>query len=70
MDPETARDLELPLKERELETSIYKFKKYKSPGEDGITAEWYQTFWPLIKKGIYFSYQRNFKRKQLVFVSV
>ena len=50
MDPETARDLDLPLNENEIETSIFKFKKCKSPGEDGIIAEWYQTFWPLIKR--------------------
>ena len=50
IDPETARDLDLPLNEKEIETSIYKFKKCKSPGGDGIVAEWYQTFWPLIKR--------------------
>ena len=49
VNPENARDLELNLSEKEIETSIYKFKKNKSPGEDGIVAEWYQTFWPLIK---------------------
>ena len=49
VEPETARELESDLNINEIETAIYKFKKCKSPGEDGIIAEWYQTFWPLIK---------------------
>ncbi|WAQ99030.1 LOW QUALITY PROTEIN: YTX2-like protein, partial [Mya arenaria] len=33
----------------ELEHSVFNFKKSKSPGIDGIPAEWYQKFWYIIK---------------------
>ena len=50
VDPETARDLELPLNEINLKLRYINLKNVSPPGEDGITAEWYQTFWPLIKR--------------------
>ena len=35
--------------EKEVEKSIMALKCYKSPGEDGITAEVYKKIWPIIK---------------------
>ena len=32
----------------ECETSLNKMKKNKSPGLDGLTTEFYQTFWPVV----------------------
>ena len=32
----------------ELNSAVKALKQEKSPGEDGLTAEWYQHFWPLI----------------------
>ena len=33
----------------ELYKAINSFKKSKSPGHDGLTIEWYEHFWDLIK---------------------
>ena len=37
------------ISEKEVCKAIHDLKINKSPGEDGITAEFYQTFWPEIK---------------------
>jgi exonuclease III len=41
--------LETNITPSELEKAIFEFKISKSPGEDGIPAEWYQHFWYLVK---------------------
>ena len=37
-----------PVTYNECETSLNKMKKNKSPGLDGLTTEFYQTFWPVV----------------------
>ncbi|WAQ99652.1 YTX2-like protein [Mya arenaria] len=44
-----SNNLENNLNIKELEHSVFNFKKSKSPGIDGIPAEWYQKFWYIIK---------------------
>ncbi|WAQ99535.1 hypothetical protein MAR_023908, partial [Mya arenaria] len=39
-----SNNLENNLNIKELEHSVFNFKKSKSPGIDGIPAEWYQKF--------------------------
>ncbi|KAK3091503.1 hypothetical protein FSP39_020293 [Pinctada imbricata] len=41
--------LESDITDEELLKSINQLKKNKSPGEDGIIAEFYQTYWEIIK---------------------
>ncbi|WAR15624.1 YTX2-like protein, partial [Mya arenaria] len=45
--------LESNLNITELDNVIKTFKRGKSPGEDGITAEWYQFFWDIIREEIH-----------------
>ncbi|WAR24683.1 YTX2-like protein, partial [Mya arenaria] len=42
--------LESNLNITELDNVIKTFKRGKSPGEDGMTAEWYQFFWDIIRE--------------------
>jgi exonuclease III len=49
IDQKTATKLESDITIHELETAVYSLKASKSPGSDGICAEFYQTFWYLIK---------------------
>lgn len=39
-----------PFSEEELLTSLKELNKGKTPGSDGITPEFYTTFWDLIKQ--------------------
>ena len=41
--------LDAPITELELQKAVYQLQDNKSPGLDGITAEFYKTFWYLIK---------------------
>ena len=45
-----ARELDKDITEKELQESVNKLQDGKSPGYDGITAEFYKKFWYLIKK--------------------
>ena len=39
---------------KECETALNKMKDKNSPGSDGIPAEFYRTFWPVIKANLLF----------------
>ena len=41
--------LEVEINLEEIAEYIYTFKTFKSPGFDGLPAEWYQIFWYLIE---------------------
>ena len=47
--------LDKPITKEELEFAVMKLQRGKSPGPDGIPAEFYQTFWPRIQ-GIYLEF--------------
>ena len=42
-------NLDLPISLDELETAVHSLKKEKSPGINGLSAEFYQKFWPHLK---------------------
>ena len=58
---EQRTSLDKPVSKEELEIAITKLQKKKSPGPDGIPAEFYQTFWHLIKD-IYFEFVNEVKK--------
>ena len=41
--------LDADLTAQELETAVYQQQDDKSPGIDGITAEFYKKCWPILK---------------------
>ena len=43
------QELEYEITNEELDSAVKSFKLGKSPGEDGLTVEWYQKFWYLIR---------------------
>jgi hypothetical protein len=49
LNKELAGKLESSISLEELGNAVFDFKKYKSPGFDGIPAEFYQHFWYLLK---------------------
>ena len=50
LSEEFKNDCEGILTLEELDKSLKSFKSNKSPGNDGITVEFYEKFWPLVKK--------------------
>ena len=44
LDYAQIKELNKPFKEEEIRDVILKLKKDKSPGEDGLTAEFYKTY--------------------------
>ena len=49
LDDELEKDLNTDFSEDELFQAVMQMSKEKSPGLDGLTAEFYQTFWLIIK---------------------
>lgn len=49
----------------ECESTLKRMKKNKSPGIDGITTEFYQTFWPLLGKLVVDSFNEGYENGQL-----
>ena len=52
LDPLEAEDLERPLSLEELDTAVGQLGKDKTPGLDGLSGEFYQTFWPILKNDL------------------
>ncbi len=48
--------------EEELDRAVQKLQRGKSPGPDGIPAEFYQQFWPGVR-GMYFSFINRVRRE-------
>ena len=57
--------LESPLTEEELQTALFEMANNKSPGEDGLPAEFHKTFWNLIKDDFFECIQYCWKEKLL-----
>ena len=55
------RDVTMP----EIENAVKLMKKDKSPGEDGITAEFYQEYWYLIGNELADTIMEIFREKSL-----
>ena len=49
MSETQSKKCEGPLSENEIFSCLKTFSSDKSPGTDGLTSEWYNTFWPEIK---------------------
>ena len=56
IDQENADRLDRPISLLEMDSVISKFKKNKSPGWDGLTAEFYKVFWEDIKNILFNSF--------------
>ena len=63
--PTLSEDLDQPITIDEMETVIKSLKSNKSPGWDGLTAEFYQHFWDDIKQTLYQSYLESINHNSL-----
>ena len=50
LDPSLLEDLDIHLTIEELDLAVKQLGKNRSPGLDGLTSEFYQVFWPIIRK--------------------
>ena len=50
LDASLAEDLESSITVEELDNAVKQLGKNKSPGLDGLTSEFYQVFWPILRK--------------------
>ena len=58
-------NLDAPLTLTELKETLLKCAKNKSPGNDGLTQEFYSYFWETISQPLYESYAESMKRGKL-----
>lgn len=65
MDNEFSLTLEEQISELEFDIVVEKLKNNKSPGWDGLTAEFYKTFWKEIRPILYQSYLESIGYKFL-----
>ena len=54
-----------PLTLQQLKTAVFKMKRNKSPGSDGLTIEFYQKFWDSIKYSLLDSYNESLEQGEL-----
>ena len=62
---ENSLKLEAPLSLEELKSTLEKCSKNKSPGNDGLTQEFYNHFWESIKE-IYINHTWNLKKRKII----
>ena len=65
LDNQKALSCEGPITETELLNALKSMSNDKSPGNDGLTKEFYETFWNEIKNPLIPSIQRSFEVDQL-----
>ena len=53
LDPCDAEECDKPFSAEELDIAVGQLSHNKSPGLDGLTSEFYQHFWPIIKDDIF-----------------
>ena len=53
LDPSLSEDLDNPITREELDNAVKKLSRNKSPGLDGLTSEFFQMFWPMLKNDFY-----------------
>ena len=56
------------LTEKDIYESMISFDNNKSPGNDGLTKEFYQTFWQDVKEIFFNSLQESKQLKYLVYI--
>ena len=66
LDNQKAFSYEGPVTETELLNALKSMSNDKSPGNDGLTKEFYETFWNEIKNPLISSIQRSFEVNQLI----
>ena len=52
LEPEESENLDAPLTLDEITTAVKQLGNNKSPGLDGLSSEFYLTFWPLLKNDL------------------
>ena len=50
---------------KEIPICLAEYAKWKVPGNDGLTKEFYETFWDDIKRHLTLSFQQAFKKGEL-----
>ena len=65
LDNQKTLSCEGPITESELLNALKSMSNDKSPGNDGLTKEFYETFWNEIKNPLISSIQRSFEVDQL-----
>ena len=65
LDNQKALSCEGPITETELLNALKSMSNDKSPGNDGLMKEFYETFWNEIKNTLISSIQRSFEVDQL-----
>ena len=59
------KNLEQPLSKKEFQSAFRNMPNEKSPGNDGLTKEFYETFWDDIKRPLTLSFQQALKNGEL-----
>ena len=58
------KNLEQPPSEKEFQSALRNMPNEKSPGNDGLSKEFYETFWDDIKRPLTLSFQQAFFKKR------
>ena len=59
------KNLEQPLSAKEFQSALRNMPNEKSPGNDGLTKEFYETFWDDIKRPLTLNFQQALKKGEL-----